>query len=169
MKKFTLFVAAVMMAGSAMAEGKIGVVSFREVLAKAPQREAVSEKLRKEFQDRIDGLKKMETDIRGQQEKLQRDGATMSAQQQTEAKRNIEKTINDAQLKDKALKEDLQRREAEEMRLLETQIMQAVNLIASRDGYAIIVTKETTPFFKPAMDITDQVVTAISPQGAPKK
>ncbi|QGX38729.1 OmpH family outer membrane protein [Permianibacter aggregans] len=169
MKKFALFAAVLMMAGTAFAEAKIGVISFREVLAKAPQREAISEKLRKEFQDRIDGLKKMETDVRGQQEKLQRDGATMSAQQQTEAKRNIEKIIADAQLKEKALKEDLQRREAEEMRALETQIMQAVSLIASRDGYSLVVSKETTPYFQPAMDITNQVVAAISPQGGAKK
>ena len=160
---------AVASSATVYAETKIGVVSFREVIAKAPQRDAVSEKLRKEFQDRIDSLKKMETDIRGQQEKLQRDAATMSAQQQTEAKRNIEKVITDAQLKEKALKEDLQRREGEEMRLIENQVLQAVNLIASRDGYSVVLAKESTPYFQPAMDITAQVITAISPQAPAKK
>ena len=168
MKKLMLIAAAVMMAGVSIAETKIGVVSFREVMGKAPQREAVAEKLKKEFQDRIDGLKKMETEIRGQQEKLQRDAATMSVQQQTDAKRNIEKTIADAQLKDKALKEDLQRREQEEMRLLENSVLQAVNLIATREGFTLVLAKETTPYFQPTLDITNQVLAAISPQSGKK-
>ena len=151
------------------AETKIGVVSFREVIGKAPQREAVSEKLRKEFQDRIDSMKKMETDIRGLQEKAQKDAAIMSPQQQTESKRTIEKMYTEYQLKEKALKEDLQRRESEEMRLLENQVLQAVNLIAARDGYSVVLAKESTPYFQPAMDITAQVIATISPQAPAKK
>jgi outer membrane protein len=169
MKKLLMASAALLLAGAAMADTKIGVVSFREVMAKSPQRELVGEKLRKEFQDRIDALKKAETDIKGQQEKLQRDAATMSAQQQTEAKRSIEKAVAELQLKDKALKEDLQRREGEEQRLIENQILQAVNLIASRDGYQLIVAKEAAPYYQPAMDITAQVVAALSPSAPAKK
>ncbi len=151
-----------LMALDVAAETKIGVVSFREVIAKSPQRDAIGEKLKKEFNDRADALKKLNADMQAQDEKLKRDGATMSAQQVTDAKRNLEKMYADFQLKKKAFDEDVQRREGEESAALEKRVMQAVNAIAAKEGYQLILAREAAPFFQPTMDITPQVLAAIS-------
>src|SRR3990167_2678950 len=112
---------------SIAADLRVGVVDVQEVLAKAPQADAIGEKLKKEFLERTDGLKKQEAEIKIQYEKSQKDSPTMTESQRIEAGRNIEKMKSDFQFRVKAYQDDVQRRKAEEMRALEMRIGQAVN------------------------------------------
>jgi outer membrane protein len=168
-KKFAVVLALVpafFAAQLAAADAKIGVVDVQEVLSKAPQAEAMAEKLKKEFQDRTDGLKKQESEIKAQAEKAQKDAPTMTEAQRIEAGRNIEKLKSDFQFKVKAYQDDIQRRRAEEMRLLEGKIGQAVNAIAAKEGLQLVLRREVVPYVQPDLDITAKVVQAL---GAPGK
>lgn len=158
------------MAGSVYADVKIAVVDFREVFSKIPQRDAVEDKLKKEFQDRGESLQKLQNDIRTQIERLQKDGATMSDQAKTEAGRKIEQAKADLQLKGKAFEEDTQRRKNEEQAQLERKIVQEVNKLAAKDGYSIVLSREAVAYVQPQFDITAQVIAAVSgPTATPAK
>ena len=167
MNKFAVLLAAfsALSASVTAAELKIGVVDIREVVAKAPQREAVTEKLRVEFKDRIDGLKKMEGDIRAMQEKAKKDEPTMTEQQKVDAGRNIQAKISDLQLKDKAFKEDVQRRENEEQRALMGKINQAINAVAAKEGVSMVLTRDAVPYVQAQYDLTEKVIQALGTPG----
>ena len=68
-----LTVASMLVAAPVMADIKIAVVDFAEVAAKSPQSDAINEKLKKEFNDRIENMKKLQQELKTMQEKLQKD------------------------------------------------------------------------------------------------
>ncbi len=74
--------------GSALAETKIAVVDMGEVFQKLPQREAVSKKLKGEFEPRMRELQKLEADGQKLVEKFKKDEAFMSADQKNKARRS---------------------------------------------------------------------------------
>lgn len=167
MKKFAVLLALVpaLVMADASAELKIAVVDIQEVAAKSPQREAIGEKLKAEFKDRIDALKKMDAEIRAQAEKAQKDEPTMTEQQKVDIQRALQAKGSDLQLKDKAFKEDYQRRGNEEQRALVGKINQAIAAVASKEGYQLVLTRDAVPYLQPQFDITSKVIQAMGTPG----
>lgn len=159
---FTL--ACALVAAPVMADIKIAVVDFAEVAAKSPQADAIREKLKKEFNDRIEAVKKSETEIKTAQEKIKKDAPTMTEQQRIDGQRNVEKMYQDYQFKGKALDDDMKRRQEEEMRGLGQKIGGLVSAIAVKEGYTVVLDKRSMYYFQPQLDITALV---ISQMGTP--
>ncbi|MBI2379982.1 MAG: OmpH family outer membrane protein [Gammaproteobacteria bacterium] len=154
--------AAAMPMASIAADLKIGVVNMREVMAKAPQREAITAMLKKEFTTRQDELRKLDKQIQGKVEKAQRDAPVLSAQQKIDIKRELEQLNTDFRLRQKAFEEDLGRRDNEEGRKLYLKVTQAIENIAKNGGYDIILARETVPYISERADITKDVLGALS-------
>ena len=64
---------------AAQAQTKIGVVNVARLLQEAPQAQAASQALESEFAARKRDLQNLERDLKAREEKLQKDGATASA------------------------------------------------------------------------------------------
>ncbi len=159
-----LTVAAVLAAAPVMADIKIAVVDFAEVAAKSPQSDAINEKLKKEFNDRIENMKKLQQELKTTQEKLQKDAPTMTEQQKIDGQRNLQTKGQDYQTKAKFLEDDMKRRQEEEMRGLGQKIGGIVNNIAVKEGYTMVLDKRSMYYFQPQLDITALV---ISQMGTP--
>lgn len=151
-----------MMGPAQAAEMKIGVVNMREVMAKAPQRDAITAMLKKEFTARQEELRKLDKQIQAKVEKAQRDAPVLSAQQKIDIKRELEQLNADFRLKQKAFEEDLNRRDNEEGRKLYLKVTQSIEKIAKRGGYDIILARETVPYISERSDITKDVLTDLS-------
>ncbi|MCL1143343.1 OmpH family outer membrane protein [Shewanella gaetbuli] len=152
------FLAAPMMA---QAE-KIAVVDMGGVFEQLPQREQTSQALKAEFGDRVAEVQKMQDEMRGLVEKQQRDGALMSDAQKTELVRKMESLKSDFQLKGKALDEDMRRRQGEEQNKLLVQVQKAINAIAEKEGYDMVLQSGAVIYVKPQADISAKVVEALS-------
>lgn len=112
---------------------KIAVVDMGAVFEQLPQREQISQSLKKEFGDRVADVQKMQEEMRSLMEKQQRDGALMNDAQKTELVRKMESLKSEYQLKGKALDEDLRRRQGEEQNKLLVKVQKAINTIAEKD------------------------------------
>jgi outer membrane protein len=141
---------------------KIGVVSIREVANKMPQRQALTEQLKKEFASRNDELQKMANKIKEKQAALERDQATMTEGQVTQKRRELEQEIANFKLKEKAFQEDYKRRGNEEFRKLQARIQQAIEAVAKRDGYDLILVRDQIPYSTQKVDITDDVLKVLN-------
>lgn len=166
MNKLAVGFVLALVSATVAAETKIGIVNLREVVAKSPQREAINEKLKAEFKDRIDALKKMEVEIKAMDDKAKKDAPTMTEQQRVDAGRNIQSKYSDYQLKQKALQEDSQRRESEEMRSLIGKVRQTVQAVAGKEGVQLVLSEEAVLFSQAQFDLTEKVVQAL---GTPAK
>jgi len=153
----------VLLAAPLMAQAQnIAVVDMQAVFEQLPQREQVSKTLKSEFGDRVAAVQKIQNDLRGLMEKQQRDGALMSSTQKTDLVRKMEGLQSDLQLKGKALDEDMRRRQGEEQNKLLVKVQQAITKIAEKEGYEMVLQRGAVVYVKPSVDISKQVVEALS-------
>lgn len=141
---------------------KLAVVDMGQVFEQLPQREQISKSLKAEFGDRVAEVQKMQEDMRSMVEKQQRDGALMSDTQKTELVRKMESLKSEFQLKGKALDEDMRRRQGEEQNKLLVQVQKAINTIAGKENYDMVLQRGAVIFVKPEADISSKVVEALS-------
>ncbi|WP_412495153.1 OmpH family outer membrane protein [Shewanella algae] len=141
---------------------KLAVVDMGAVFEQLPQREQISNALKTEFGDRMAEVQKLQEDLRGLLEKQQRDAALMSEAQKTELVRKMESLKADYQLKGKALDEDLRRRQGEEQNKLLVKVQKAINTIAEKEKYDMVLQRGAVVYVKPTADISSKVVEALS-------
>src|SRR5260370_1667567 len=85
------FVAAVgaLSASPAWAELKIGVVDYGRLVEESPQAKSALDSIRTEFTPRQRDLQNQQASLKAKEDKLQKDAATMSQDQRTNAEKNL--------------------------------------------------------------------------------
>ena len=136
-------------------ELRIGYVDMKEVLDNAPQVIAGRAKLDQEFRSRNDAIEMDEMradslEMRIQQGDLDSDSRLRLERELREMKRNISRRKED-------LRDELSFRRTEEVQQLEAQINIAVQEIAQRNGYDLILSSPVV-FAADHLDITDLIL-----------
>ncbi len=159
----TTVASSVLLASAAMAaDQKIAVVNFQEVMGKIPQTAAVMQSLEAEFKDEKAVITQLEKDIKYYQEKLKRDGALMAPKEKEELEKQIGTLFQEYQTKGKALQQKAGQRQGEEQNKIIALVRQAVDNIAAKGKYDLIIEQKSVIFVKPDLTITDQVVEQVS-------
>ena len=151
-----------MMASSAMAEQKIAVVNFQEVMGSIPQTAAVMQSLEAEFKDDKAELAQLEKDIKYYQEKKKRDGSLMSKKEMEDLDKQIATLFQDYQKKGQAFQQKTGQRQNEETNKIVALVRQAVDNIAAKGKYDLVVEQKAVVFVKPEHSITAEVVEQVS-------
>ncbi|QBG35135.1 OmpH family outer membrane protein [Litorilituus sediminis] len=152
-----------LLASSAMAaDQSIAVVNFQEVMGKIPQTAALMQSLEAEFKDEKAVVTQLEKDIKYFQEKKKRDGALMSAKEKEELDTKIASLFQDYQVKGKALQQKANQRQNEETNKILALVRQAVDNIAAKEDYDLVLSQQAVVFSKPDVVITDKVVEQVS-------
>ena len=142
---------------AAAAEPKIGVVNIAKLLDESPQARTAMQALQDEFAPRQKDILKQQEDLKGREDKAQRDGDVMG---ETE-RRNLERELRDAQRelsrKQNEYVEDLNIRRNEELGRLQKALMQEVEAFAKAQGYDLIL-GDGVLFATTAVDVTAQVL-----------
>ncbi|MCW8331342.1 OmpH family outer membrane protein [Photobacterium sp. SDRW27] len=150
-----------MYAHAAEAAQKVGYVATSQAMAQLAKRYNVAEKLRGEFKDRIDELRGIESRMKTKVDKMKRDGELMSSSERTKLQREMASLESNYKLKAKALQEDQRRRGAEEEQKLVQKIRQAIQDVAKREGYDIIVDANAVLYASPKDDLSSKVISAV--------
>lgn len=162
----TLAVAAALgaslVSNATIAAQKIGVVNVQAVFQQVPQAAMIQDEINKEFKDDIAEVKRLEKDITYYIEKLQRDAATMSADEKTKLEEQITKLREDYEGKAKPLNMNVRRRQNEEQNKILALIQQTIQQIATDDKFDIILQQQSVAFIAPDSDITAKVVDKVS-------
>ncbi|MBA6341347.1 OmpH family outer membrane protein [Colwellia sp. MB02u-10] len=152
-----------LLASSAMAaEQKIGVVNFQEVMGKIPQTAAIMKSLGEEFKDEQAVLSQLETEIKYLQEKRKRDGSLMSAKDIADLEAKIGTLYQDYQAKGKAFQEKTGARKNEETNKIIALVRQAIDNIAAKGDYDLVLEQSAVVYSKPDSAITAEVVKQVS-------
>ncbi|MGF1760539.1 OmpH family outer membrane protein [Photobacterium sagamiensis] len=150
-----------MYAHAAEAAQKVGYVATGQAMAQLAKRYNVPEKLRKEFKDRIDELRGLEGRMKTKVEKMKRDGELMSASDRTKIQRELASLDSNYKLKAKALQEDQRRRGQEEEQKLVMKIRQAIQAVAKKEGYDLVVDAQAVLYANPKDDLSAKVISAV--------
>ena len=152
-----------LLAGSAMAaDQKIGVINFQEVMSKIPQTAALMQSLEAEFKDEKAIVTQLEKDIKYYQEKLKRDGSLMSAKEKEELNVKVKSLFQEYQVKGKALQEKASQRQNQETNKIIALVRQAVDKIAVKQNYDLVLSQQAVVYAKPDSSLTDVVVEQVS-------
>lgn len=134
---------------------RIGYVDMKKVLDNAPQVLAGRERLDREFRARndaieLDEMRASALEARLQQGDVSADSRTLLERDLRELRRNITRRKED-------LRDELSFRRTEEVQSLEEQINVAVQEIAERNGFDLIVSSPVI-YASPSLDITDMIL-----------
>ncbi len=162
-KSALVLLAGLMMAGTVAAkEMKIGFVDVQAVAAKIPQSAAMQETIRSEFAQRIETVGKLEKDINFNIEKLRRDGPTMSEKQQEELKTTLNNQRQQYEQLARPLDEDIRNRQAEERNKVLALIKAAIDAVAEREKFDVVLNSGAAVYAKPEYDISEAVAAQVS-------
>ena len=148
------------------AELKIGVVDPQRLLEESPQGKAASESMRAEFAPRQRTLQAQEQALKAKQEKLQKDGATMTDDQRARAEKELRDAARDLERARGEFNDDATARRNEEMSRLQRTLGEEVRNYAKAQNYDLILTGETVVYAAPSFDITPAVLSALQARSA---
>jgi outer membrane protein len=144
------------------ADQKIAVVNFQEIMGKIPQTAALMQSLEAEFKDEKAIITQLEKDIKYYQEKVKRDGSLMSVKEKEELDVKVKSLFQDYQVKGKALQEKATQRQNQETNKIIALVRQAVDNIAVKQDYDLVLSQQAVVYSKPGASITDIVVEHVS-------
>jgi len=134
---------------------RVGYVNMKDVLDNAPQVIAGREKLDQEFRPRNDSIEFEERQANELEQRLVQGDLTEDARARLEREiRDMRRNIN---RRKEDLRDELSFRRTEEVQQLEDQINLAVQDIASRHGYDLILSSPVV-YADPALDITELIL-----------
>jgi outer membrane protein len=136
---------------------KIGYVVVEKILKEAPQTAASNKKLEKEFKSRTDGLKKKVESIQKQEKDFKKNNVTMTATQRQKAQKDIQNAKIEIQRIERELREDIDIRRREEIGKLQQKINEAIEDLAKKDKYDLIL-YQGVAYASKEIDITDKLI-----------
>ena len=152
-----------LLANSAMAaDQKIAVVNFQEVMGKIPQTAVVMKSLEEEFKDDNAVIAQLQQDFKYLQEKKKRDGSLMSAKEIAELDEKLTTLYQELQTKGKAFQQEIGVRKNEETNKIVALVRQAIDNIAAKGDYDLVLEQSAVVYAKPDATITAEVVKQVS-------
>ena len=160
----TLFAAAALLAAGAAtaqaADYKIGFVNTERLFREAAPAKKAQEKLEKEFAARDAEIQKTTKQVRDLQERLERDGATMSETERRNKERDLANLSRDLQRAQRELREDVNLRRNEEYASVQERADRVIRQIAESEKFDLIL--QEVVFASQRIDITDRVIKALA-------
>ena len=131
-------------------------------MGKIPQTAAIMQSLEAEFKDDRAVVAQLEKDIQYYQEKKKRDGALMSDKEKQDLDKQVADLFKQYQEKGKALQQKAGARQNEEQNKLVALVRQAIDGVAAKGKFDLILQQQAVAFSKPDADITHDVIEQVS-------
>jgi len=157
-------VALAAVAAPAWADLKIGVVNYARLMQESPQAKAAQDALRGEFAGKQKELQSQQQALKGKEDSLQRDSATMTTEQRAQAERDLRDGNRELQLKVNQYQDDFNARQNEELSKLQKTLVEEVQNYAQGQKFDLVLA-DGVIFAAPVLDITPQVLTALQARG----
>jgi outer membrane protein len=144
------------------ADMKIGFVSIAKILSSAPQADAASKRLEREFAPRQKGLVEAQNSLRRLEERLSKDGAVMSESQRRSLEGDIRNQARELKRTSDEFREDFNLRRNEELGKFQKQVLDVINSVASEEGFDLVVNDGATLYASSRVDVTDKVLSRLT-------
>jgi len=141
----------------AFAQSKIGVVDYGRLMEDSPQAKTALDAIRNEFAPKQKELTTQQQVLKGKEDKLQKDAATMSADQRARTEKELRDGYRDLERRRQEIQEDFNARRNEEMSRLQRTLIEEVRSYAKAQGYDLVLA-DGVLYANTAMDITPAVL-----------
>jgi outer membrane protein len=145
---------------------KIGVVDPQRLLQESPQGKEMFEALRGEFAPRERTLQATGQALKAKQDKLQKDGATMTEDQRGRAEKELRDGARDFERARGELQDDETARRNELLSRLQRTLGEEVRTYAKAQNFDVVLSGEAVVYAAQAYDITPAILSALQARAA---
>jgi outer membrane protein len=146
------------------AELKIGVVDYGRLVEESPQAKAALESIRNEFTPRQRELQNQQASVKAKEDKLQKDGATMTQDQRSNAEKDLRDSYRELQRKQSEVQDDFNARRNEEMSRLQKTLIEQVRQYAKAQNFDLVIA-DGVIYTTPTIDITPAILAQLQAAG----
>ena len=143
---------------------KIGFVNYARLMQESPQAKAVQQTLRSEFASKQKELSNEQQALKTREAQLQRDGATMSADQRTVAEQTLRDGNRELSEKVNEYQDDFNARQNQELSKLQKVLVEQVQRYAQAQRFDLVLA-DGVIWANPSIDITQPVLAAPQASG----
>ena len=151
-------VASFILSTGALADDKVGVVDLQRALNEVEEGAAAKAALKKEFDEKQKQLDNRQNELKKLKDELDAQSTMMTNEKKQEKVADLQKKLLEVQQLYYTLQQDLSKREGE----VTGQIFQKMGVIlgqmGNEQGYSAILEKSAAPFYKPALDVTNELI-----------
>ncbi|SRR5581483_11585085 len=141
----------------AWAELKIGVVDYGRLVEESPQAKAALESIRNEFTPRQRDLQNQQQSLKSKEDRLNKDGATMTPEQRANAEKDLRDGAREFQRKQSEVQDDFNARRNEEMSRLQKTLIEQVRQYAKAQNFDLVIA-DGVIYTTPTIDITPAIL-----------
>lgn len=174
MRRFWLCLLLVALPSLAAAQMKIGYVNAARLLEEAPQAEAATQRLKKEFAPREESVVALKKELTQLEEQARRNADVMSEADRVKLERDIRDKQRELRRIQDEFREDLNLRRNDEIGKLQQLIKEIIESVAKEDQYDLVL-YEGIAYASTKIDLTDKILEQLRqeiakrPAGRPAK
>ncbi|WP_419835073.1 OmpH family outer membrane protein [Endozoicomonas atrinae] len=150
------------LANAAAAGSKIGVLDTVMVLSESNAGKQYAKKSEAKFKPQLVALQKLEGDVRNMQEKLQKDGPTLSAEQLKVRQLELQRKYEDWQLKGRQYQTDRAEADNAEREKLRPKLQTAIDKVVNELKLDLVIDRQMAIYASPGIDITRKVIESLN-------
>jgi outer membrane protein len=148
------------------ADLKIGVVDYGKLVEESPQAKSALDSIRTEFTPRQRDLQNQQASLKSKEDRLQKDGATMSPDQRSNSEKDLRDSYRELQRKQQEVQDDFNSRRNEEMSRLQKILIEQVRTYAKAQNFDLVIA-DGVIYATPTIDMTPAILSQL--QSAPVK
>jgi outer membrane protein len=164
MKLAGLALVAAFVTAPAFADVKIAVVDYGRLVEESPQAKTALDAIRTEFTPKQRDMQQQEVSLKAKEDKLEKDGATMSPDQRARAEKDLRDGARDLQRKKAEVQDDFNARRNEEMSRLQKTLIEEVRAYAKAQNFDLVIA-DGVIYSVPALDITPAILASLQSRG----
>lgn len=165
-KLWSIALVAALFAVPAWSQTKIAVVDFGRLADESPQAKSALEAIRAEFTPRQREVESLAVSLKAKEDKLEKDGATMSPEQRARSEKDLRDGARDLQRRRAEVQDDFNARRNEEMSRLQRTLIEEVRAYAKAQNFDLVIA-DGVIYTTPALDITPAILSSLQSR-APK-
>ena len=147
-------------AGLAPAQTKIAVINLQRAVLESDEIKKASAELEGKFKPRQTDMQKIEKELQGIQENLQKNAGKLTPQAEAELTAQGQRRQRELQRLTEDLQADVDRERNDILSKSSKQMTAVVSKLAAEKGYDVVVDVTNTVFFKPVLEITTDALAA---------
>lgn len=140
------------------ADDKIGVVDLQRALNEVEEGAAAKKALKKEFDEKQKQLDTKQNDLKKMKDELDAQVTMMTPEKKAERVGELQKKLMEVQQLYMQLQQDLSKREQEATAGIFQKMGVILQQMGEEQGYYAIVEKTAVPYFRPSLDVTNELI-----------
>lgn len=137
---------------------RVAVVNSQMALLESVAAKRYAQESEKQFGAQVKKLKALEQEVKSLGQKLDKDGLTMSEAERTKLQMEIRRKREDWEYQAGQLQSAKNDADQKELARLQPKLEEAIQAIASSEGFDLVLERGTARFVKPENDLTRKVI-----------